>query len=88
MTLATAEEIAMQMGGQGVGPGNCFAIGGDDEGRRYTPTDILTGLFLQIAVQRFHATRKCRTIVPVAKRLDSVLCFVVLFAHEVPSCLL
>src|ERR1017187_8797087 len=86
----TFREISQvhQMGGQRVEPGNGCAIGGDDEGRRYAPTYILTGLPLQIAVQRFHATRKSRTVVLVAERLDSVLSFVVLLVHQAPNCLL
>jgi hypothetical protein len=73
------------MSGQRVEPCDCCAVGSDDKSSRYTPADILSGLLLQVSIQRFHATGKSRTIVLNAERLDSVASFLVLLAHKVPS---
>lgn len=60
------------MGRQRIVPGDGRAVGSQNKYSRHSPAQVLTGLFLQVAVQWFNAARKRQPIMVVVERLYPV----------------
>ena len=70
------------MSGQSVEPRDGYCVGSCDEDGGDVFGDVLTGLFLQIAIERFNATRKSRSIVLVTERRNFERIVLLLQLHQ------